>query len=216
MPHLQVGKKGYVEQTPLVNLRRHWTLKHSVVVTEDILLPTEAEGGPRFEIPPAGAYFASGAPRFAIAFPFYPKEGWAEGVLRVGEKEESLTLSAQGALRHNWGPLQPVFGQEGESGPSVVLRASVPFEIGLPPFVRALSSELNEQGVLVMRAVLDREALTPRLKETLRVFIEDKLLDYELREREGELELEVEIPPLSFSVRLVAEDESGKLYTVFL
>jgi hypothetical protein len=79
-----------------------------------------------------------------------------------------------------------------------------------------MSSVLNEQGAFVLHAVLDREALTPRMKETLRVFIEDKLLDYELREREDEFELEAEIPPLWFSVRLVAEDESGKLYTVFL
>jgi hypothetical protein len=229
MPHLQVGKKGYVTQAPHVNLQRHWTLKHPVVATEDILLPTKVEGGPRFEIPPAGAYFASGAPRFDIAFPFYAKELWAEGVLRVGEKEETLTLSAQGALRHNWEPLppgrheatiegklQPAFGHGGGDESSVMLSASVPFEIGLPPFVRAMSSELNKQGALLMRAVLDREALTPRLKETLRVFLEDELLEYELREREGEYELEAEIPPMAFSVRLVAEDESGKLYTVFL
>jgi hypothetical protein len=230
MPHVQVGKKGYLNQVSMVNLQRHWTLKHPVVGTEDILLPTEAEGGPRFEFPPAGAYFASEAPRFAIAFPFYAQEGWTEGVLRVGEEEEPLKLSAQGALRHKWGPLppgrheatiegklEPIFGHEHETESSaVVLRASVPFEIGLPPFVRAMSSVLNEQGAFVLHAVLDREALTPRMKETLRVFIEDKLLDYELREREDEFELEAEIPPLWFSVRLVAEDESGKLYTVFL
>ncbi|UCF81378.1 MAG: hypothetical protein JSV08_02905 [Acidobacteriota bacterium] len=232
MPRLRVGKNGYLTQTSTVNLQRHWTHKHPVVATEDILLPTEAEGGPRFEIPPAGAYFASETPRFDIAFHFFAKDSWTEGVLRVGEEEEHLELSAQGAIRHKWGPLppgrheatiegtlKPIFGHEHEheTEPSaVVLRTSVPFEIGLPPFVRAMSSVLNEQGELVLRAVLDREALTPRMKETLRVFTEDKLLDYELREREDEFELEAEIPPLWFSVRLVAEDESGKLYTVFL